>query len=359
MSSTPFKINDASSSPYMSLPVDDAFLSFAPPSTAGAASSTPSSFQHRHPHDLVDYDDLPEWNKDNEYVRTGYRQADRLSTMECLSTVFRLHNETINIWSHMLGAASFVALTGWCARQVTLQAGGTALDRCAFIPFFIGVVGCLGLSTSYHTMSCKDEGTAAKWMCADYMGIVLLIWGSNLTISHFLFRGALLVQLAYTVAITVLSLSVAVVMVFPRFGAPKYRKFRAGLFVLLGLFGVAPAVQYGMSTDFGRNPWPLFLLVIEGALYIFGAFLFAARVPERFTHPGRCLHRCCPSLSFDIFGHSHQLFHLLVVGGAVVHYYNCYELFVWRVAGGGGSGGGNATNNGSNATTVYQRVGGG
>ena len=181
------------------------------------------------------------------------------------------------------------------------------------------------------------------------MGIVLLIWGSNLTIAHFLFRPRLLVQLAYVVSITVLSLAVAVVMVSPRFGGPEWRKFRAGLFSLLGLFGVAPAVQYAISPDFKVNPAPLFLLVLEGALYLFGAFLFAARIPERFAHPGRCLHRCCPGVSFDFFGHSHQLFHLLVVGGAVVHYYNCYELFVYRVEGGAA---GNATNvtNATNAT---------
>ena len=176
--STSFKVNDSSSSasPYHSnSPYQELLL----PADAGSTDadeagglhsrSTSSASAHLsfHAHDLVAYEDLPDWSKDNEYVRAGYRQVDRLSTTQCLSSVFRLHNETINIWSHLLGAAAFVALTAWCARQVSLQAGATVLDCCAFIPFFIGVVGCLALSTSYHTMSCKNERAAACWVLAD------------------------------------------------------------------------------------------------------------------------------------------------------------------------------------------------
>ena len=53
----------------------------------------------------------------------------------------------------------------------------------------------------------------------------------------------------------------------------------------------------------------LHYLVLSGALYIVGAGLYVARVPERFA-PGR----------FDFVGSSHQIFHVLILCAAAAHY---------------------------------------
>lgn len=50
-------------------------------------------------------------------------------------------------------------------------------------------------------------------------------------------------------------------------------------------------------------------LVCGGALYILGACLYMARIPERLS-PG----------TFDYFGASHQLFHVLILIAAFCHY---------------------------------------
>ena len=39
---------------------------------------------------------------------TGYR--NRLNFLDCMRSLFLLHNETINIWSHLLGFAFFAGL---------------------------------------------------------------------------------------------------------------------------------------------------------------------------------------------------------------------------------------------------------
>jgi len=61
-------------------------------------------------------------------------------------------------------------------------------------------------------------------------------------------------------------------------------------------------------------------LVTMGGLYIFGAFLYAARIPERWL-PGKC----------DIWFQSHQLFHVLVVAAAFVHYHGISEMAMRRL----------------------------
>ena len=51
-------------------------------------------------------------------------------------------------------------------------------------------------------------------------------------------------------------------------------------------------------------PW----LVLQGFLYILGAGIYAARVPERWF-PER----------FDVWGSSHQIFHVLILFAAGSH----------------------------------------
>ena len=61
-----------------------------------------------------------------------------------------------------------------------------------------------------------------------------------------------------------------------------------GVFVFFGLSGIAPATHYGVvngwqkSLDEAAIGW----LILMGILYITGALLYAARIPERFF-PGK------------------------------------------------------------------------
>lgn len=66
----------------------------------------------------------------------------------------------------------------------------------------------------------------------------------------------------------------------------------------------------------------LFWLLLQGFLYILGAGIYAARVPER-LRPGK----------FDILGSSHQIFHVLVVLAAVSHLTGLLKAFDYRHSG--------------------------
>ena len=47
-------------------------------------------------------------NEGSPHIRRGYRVG--LSFSQCLKSMFQLHNETINVWSHLVGAMLFVWL---------------------------------------------------------------------------------------------------------------------------------------------------------------------------------------------------------------------------------------------------------
>lgn len=82
------------------------------------------------------------------------------------------------------------------------------------------------------------------------------------------------------------------------------------MFAAMGLSAVVPVLHgvllYGTHTM--RASMGLDWLLLQAALYLLGAGLYAARLPEKLA-PGR----------FDIWGSSHQLFHVLVVLAALAH----------------------------------------
>lgn len=51
---------------------------------------------------VVHHHKLPDWLKDNEYLKTGHRLPLN-SFQACFKSVFRIHTETGNIWTHLLG----------------------------------------------------------------------------------------------------------------------------------------------------------------------------------------------------------------------------------------------------------------
>uniref|UniRef100_A0A8C5Y7Y9 Progestin and adipoQ receptor family member 3 n=1 Tax=Microcebus murinus TaxID=30608 RepID=A0A8C5Y7Y9_MICMU len=57
---------------------------------------------------LYTYEQIPVSLKDNPYITDGYRAY--LPSRLCIKSLFILSNETVNIWSHLLGFFLFFAL---------------------------------------------------------------------------------------------------------------------------------------------------------------------------------------------------------------------------------------------------------
>jgi len=62
---------------------------------------------------LKTWNNIPEFLRDNEFIRSGYRA--NWSLKETLFSLFQLHNETFNVWTHLLGFFLFVGLTVYVA----------------------------------------------------------------------------------------------------------------------------------------------------------------------------------------------------------------------------------------------------
>ncbi|KND02504.1 hemolysin III family channel protein [Spizellomyces punctatus DAOM BR117] len=262
--------------------------------------------------------EMPDWYVDNVYLLKGYRRITN-SYLGCVKSLTYLHNETGNVFTHALGFVGFVVLAqvfyGWLTVETSTWA-----DILIISMFFLGAVVCLGLSTTFHLCCCHSRSVAAVWLRGDYVGIVTLIMGSFVPSIYYGFFCSPKLQAVYLAVIVIFGIVTICITVSPKFFAPRYRLLRTGLFVLMGLTGVVPLVhaltKYGSQMT--RHALSSGSLISSGAIYFLGAVVYACRVPERWA-PGK----------FDLWFHSHQIFHCLVVAAAVVHYYGVVEAYRW------------------------------
>lgn len=52
---------------------------------------------------VVHFQRLPAWLKDNDLLIRGHR-PQLYTAWECFKSIFRVHTETGNIWTHLLGS---------------------------------------------------------------------------------------------------------------------------------------------------------------------------------------------------------------------------------------------------------------
>ncbi|KAI4371693.1 hypothetical protein MLD38_010016 [Melastoma candidum] len=315
---------------------------------------------------LVSFRELPEYMKDNEFILGFYRANWPIS--EAFFSLFRWHNETLNVWTHLIGFLVFVGLAmanfveiprvadllGLFSRSnstspdmnisyakdlllvanalVKLKRIGLESDRLEFPsphdpvtrwPFFVflgGSIFCLLSSSICHLFSCHSYRLNVLLLRMDYVGITVMIISSFFPPIYYIFQCDPHWQLIYLGGITVMGVFTIVTLLSPTLSTGKFRAFRAMLFSSMGFFGIVPAVHACIVN--WNNPQRPITLAYESGMalsYITGTLFYVSRIPERWK-PG----------CFDLAGHSHQIFHVFVILGALAHYGATLLLLEWR-----------------------------
>ncbi|KAK3148076.1 hypothetical protein QOZ80_3BG0290330 [Eleusine coracana subsp. coracana] len=336
-----------------------------------------------HKYELIGYEALPEFLKHNEFVLDYYRSEWPIK--QALLSVFSVHNETINVWTHLIGFFVFLALTVCAAtmvpmeyeasssphmtittmtnntgmtkvnqlmmvliddgrgavmathsyyslRNASMEAAVTVTSsppvphhhrrvaRWPFYAYLCGAMFCLLMSSLCHLLACHSEHASYVLLRLDYAGITGLIVTSFYPLVYYTFLCDPFHRSLYLGFITASGAAAVAVSLLPVFEVPRLRWARAGLFACMGLSGLVPILHKMLV--FGARPEAVITTGYEmamGACYLAGVVVYATRVPERWM-PGR----------FDLAGHSHQLFHVLVIAGAYAHYLAGLVYLSWR-----------------------------
>ncbi|KAK3385314.1 hemolysin-III channel protein-like protein Izh2 [Podospora didyma] len=274
---------------------------------------------------LLLWHDLPSWLQEgNHYIETGYRPRAS-SILDCIHSLKYLHNETVNIFSHAIGAVLFFAMPFYVfnTKIPPRYAVSTLEDKVACFVYFIGVAICFLFSTGFHVFLHHSPRTFSMGLKLDFQGVIMLMWGANIPLIYYGFVCNPTLQFFYWSLTTFLGALCSAVTFHPRFSDPHLRAVRAATFGALALSTFIPVFHgmavYGYEIQSQRIglQWVLATL----AFNTLGASAYAFKFPERWF-PRR----------FDIFGASHQIMHVLILIAGFMYAFAVLAEFDYRHA---------------------------
>jgi adiponectin receptor len=134
------------------------------------------------------WNEIAPWQQDNAYITSGYRPQSN-SYAKSWKSLLYIHNETVNIYTHLLGAVAFFITSYFLYGELEPRyETASREDLWVFGCFFAGAVACLGMSGTYHTIQNHSHEVAVWGNKLDYLGIVFLIWGSFIPVLYYAFE---------------------------------------------------------------------------------------------------------------------------------------------------------------------------
>jgi predicted membrane channel-forming protein YqfA (hemolysin III family) len=127
---------------------------------------------------LLCFHDIEAWQRDNEYVCGRYRNISG-SYRESLKSLFYLHNQTGNIYSHLIGAVVFFTSAFYVYDLITTRySTADVYDILAFAIFIGSAIICFGFSATFHAFGNHSSRVYHTWLILDLYGIFVLIAGT-------------------------------------------------------------------------------------------------------------------------------------------------------------------------------------
>ena len=174
------------------------------PNSKSEASPLKDTFRP-HPH-LLGYHEIKDWQKDNEYILSGYR-PESLSAPACFASWTYVHNETANIYSYVVAAAAFLIAQPLMSQQISQSfANAPNGDYLIFSFFLWAAFACFSISFTYHTLMNHSSHVSHLCLRTDYVGIVVLTLGDFISGIYLVFYCEPVQRRIYWTMVCVMSL---------------------------------------------------------------------------------------------------------------------------------------------------------
>lgn len=273
---------------------------------------------------LVDYVNVADWLDANPFIATGYRHL--FTRALAYQSIFRWHNETANIWSHVLGSVSCVLAFGYVwwgyayrSHEHNLMGIYELGDNIMLSVWILAALHCVLMSSLFHINCCRQREIYHYWHVCDLRGIVLLISGSWFPIIYLGFCH----WEPIIVYMTVCCLSSTLIILLLNQDKMHDGSHRNTVTVALSAFSllnIIPLVHMSVVTDARILDTLVLDLVIETSVYFLGSIVYTKRWPECYLHP---------KSKWGWVG-SHFIWHSVVVGAEVIHWTTLRKLILNR-----------------------------
>ncbi|KAH6563014.1 hypothetical protein BASA50_011381 [Batrachochytrium salamandrivorans] len=269
------------------------------------------------------FGECPDYLKDNEFIVSRYRA--HYTYLESWISIFHVHNETGNIWSHL--APFFVTLAIMIGHliMVDLHPNASAIDY-AIVSIFLGCVAYTLITSSlFHLHLGVSREAFVFFGCLDYSGISASIFGGSASIAYYFLYCDPRARVGWISALAFINLVGIIGPMFTFWSGSRFRSGRAAVYLSSGACSCAPVIYY--LTTYGSQYLPSLStsfaipgLLLMMFLYVFGTFIYVMRIPERFA-PGY----------FDCWFHSHMNWHFFVVAASWTLYAALRSMVHWRL----------------------------
>ena len=203
--------------------------------------------------------------------------------------------EPLNFYTHIIPAILAVPGAFFLINRTNIQIEFTAAliyGICTFVLF--------GISSTYHSYP-NTEREIRFWQKFDHCCIYLMIAGSYTPTALLVFEG--LTRWALFVLIWTIALAGCVLKIFNRL---KHTGLSLAIYIAMGALIVPLMNEMVEKLSISAIGW----MLLGGIFYVSGTFFYYRDKPM-----GRLMH-------------SHEIWHLFVVAGALSHYiYNYFYLF--------------------------------
>ncbi|EIT82074.1 hemolysin-III related-domain-containing protein [Aspergillus flavus] len=193
--------------------------------------------------------EIPEWMQWDPYIQHGYR-TQLNSFKQCFLSLFYMHNESVNTWSHIVLEISFLilllAIDYWIA-QLPFKVPFS--DMLAIQSYVAGTAGCLVFSAAFHTTNAHSPEVARAFLKLDYFGIVLTISTTCISVAYFTST----LQLAYILFTVLCAAMVFCITLDVGMDGARAGPWRATVFLLLAASDLAPIFHVGWN-EASRSP---------------------------------------------------------------------------------------------------------
>ena len=194
-------------------------------------------------------------------------------------------------------------------------------DVLAFTTTISSAAICFAPSATFHTLRSHSYTVHHLWGKMDILGICMLALGGGVSATYYAAFGQIALQRGFWALSLCSSAAAAYTLFETGVGGSKMRALRGGVFSLLALSAMLPIFQgvFVSGWEEACHRFGARWFLAEGIALSLGVGTFVSRMPERLS-PG----------TFDVWGHSHQIFHACAVVGTVCHLMALVSSFRYR-----------------------------